>query len=126
MREKTQDHTSHNGTALQGKSYLCIPFLGIARPQSQNDIHVSVSDLYIPRIGRSTYFLLQNKQIDCGNKYINRSQTHECGNLDCGRAIPFLGILVSNFWHWFFEVWSVKIRMFETWVTSFSHKWSFT
>ncbi len=27
----------------------------------------------------------------------NRSQTHECGNWDWGRAIPFLGILVSNF-----------------------------
>jgi hypothetical protein len=30
-------------------------------------------------------------------EYINRSQTHECGNWDCGRAIPFLGIFVSNF-----------------------------
>jgi hypothetical protein len=28
---------------------------------------------------------------------INRSQTHECWNWDCGRAIPFLGIFVSNF-----------------------------
>jgi hypothetical protein len=37
-------------------------------------IHVSMSDLYI-----------------------NRSQSHECGNSDCGRAIPFLGIFVSNF-----------------------------
>jgi hypothetical protein len=27
---------------------------------------------------------------------VNRSQTHECGNWDCGRAIPFLGIFVSN------------------------------
>jgi hypothetical protein len=27
----------------------------------------------------------------------NRSQTHECGNWDGGRAIPFLGIFVSNF-----------------------------
>ncbi len=25
-------------------------------------------------------------------EYINRSQTHECGNWDLGRAIPFLGI----------------------------------
>jgi hypothetical protein len=29
--------------------------------------------------------------------YINRSQTNECGNWDCGPAIPFLGIFVSNF-----------------------------
>ncbi len=32
------------------------------------------------------------------------SQTHECGNWDCGRAIPFLGIVVSNFRYWFFAV----------------------
>ncbi len=31
-------------------------------------------------------------------------QIHECGNWDCGRAIPFLGIFVSNFRYWFFAV----------------------
>ncbi len=36
-------------SVLQGKSHLCIPFLGIARPQSR--LRVSVGDLYIPRIG---------------------------------------------------------------------------
>ncbi len=35
-------------TALQGKSHLCIPFLGIARPQSQFP-HSCVSDLNIPQ-----------------------------------------------------------------------------
>ncbi len=30
-------------------------------------------------------------------KYINRSQTHECGNWYWGRAILFLEIFVSNF-----------------------------
>ncbi len=35
-------------------------------------------------------------------EYINHSQTHECGNWDCGLAIPFLGIFVSNFRYWFF------------------------
>ncbi len=29
---------------------------------------------------------------DPGNTYINRAQTHECGNWDCGRAIPRKGI----------------------------------
>jgi hypothetical protein len=29
---------------------------------------------------------------------------HECGNWDCGRAFPFLGIYVSNFLYWFFAV----------------------
>ncbi len=37
-------------------------------------IHVSVSNLYIPKIG-SHIFLQQNRQTDCGN--IIRSQTHE-------------------------------------------------
>jgi hypothetical protein len=39
-------------STLQQKSLLCIPFLEIARGLSPNfHIHVSVSDLYIPRIG---------------------------------------------------------------------------
>ncbi len=38
-------------SALQRQFRLYIPFLGIARPQPQFHIHVSVSDLYIPRIG---------------------------------------------------------------------------
>ncbi len=29
--------------------------------------------------------------------YVNHSQTHECGNWDWGRPIPFVGIFVSNF-----------------------------
>ncbi len=41
-----------------------------------------------------------------GAKYINRSQTHECGNLDWGRAIPFLEIFVSNFQFCVFAVWT--------------------
>ncbi len=36
---------------LQRKSDLCIPRKRIARPQSHFNIHVHVSDLYIPRIG---------------------------------------------------------------------------
>jgi hypothetical protein len=59
-------------------------------------IHVSVSDLYVYFQDLSTYFLQQNRQIQSWG-HINRSQTHECGNRDCGRAIPFLGIFVSNF-----------------------------
>jgi hypothetical protein len=64
----------------QRKSHLCIPRKEIARPQSQYQIHVSVSDLYIfprlvhifscSRIGRSIVRI----------QYINRSKTHECGN----------------------------------------------
>ncbi len=32
------------------------------------------------------------KYVDQSWKHINRSQTHECGNWDWGRAIPFLGM----------------------------------
>jgi hypothetical protein len=58
-------------------------------------IHVSVRDLYIPRIGPHIK--------SCGRigrpiilEYINRSQTHECGNWDGVHVIPFLGMFVSN------------------------------
>ncbi len=49
-------------------------------------IHVSMSDLYIPRIG--PHFSCSS---DRWWEYKNRSQTHECGNWDCGHAIPFSG-----------------------------------
>ncbi len=60
---------------------------------------------YIPRIGPHI-FLQQNRQTDRGNtvQYINRSQTHECGNWNWGRAIPFLAIFVSNFRYCVFAV----------------------
>ncbi len=31
-----------------------------------------------------------------------------CGNWDCGRAVPFLGIFVSNFRYWFFAVYTTS------------------
>ncbi len=36
--------------------------------------------------------------------YINRSQTHECGNWDWDPDIPFLWIFVSKFWYFVFTV----------------------
>ncbi len=53
-------------------------------------IHVYVSDLYNPRIGL---------HISCSRIYrsIVDSQTHECGNWDCGRAIPFREYLFQIF-----------------------------
>jgi hypothetical protein len=42
-------------------------------------MHASVSDLYIPR---SVCLFCWRKYVDRSWNYINRSQTHECGN--CG------------------------------------------
>jgi hypothetical protein len=42
-------------------------------------IHVSVSDLYIPRIG---LLILLQENLDGFWAYINRSQTHKCENWD--------------------------------------------
>jgi hypothetical protein len=49
--------------------------------------HISVRDLHIFRIGLP--FL---QYVDQSWEYINRSQTHECGNWDLGCAIPGKGI----------------------------------
>ena len=59
-------------------------------------IHVSVSDLYIPRIGPHISFSRLGRSI-VGKYCLKRSQAHECRNWECGRAIPFLGIFVSTF-----------------------------
>ncbi len=56
--------------------------------------NVSVNDLFIPTIALP--ILLQEKYVDQFWEYINRPQTHECGNWDWGRAIPFLGIYING------------------------------
>ncbi len=56
--------------SLQRKSHLCISFLGIAPPQSQFPnfhIHVSLIDLYIPRISPHT-LLVGGKDIQLYKK----------------------------------------------------------
>jgi hypothetical protein len=83
--------------ALQRKSHLCVPRKGIARPQSQFS-HLCVYDRFIYDQNRSTYFPTA-AFADRSWQYMNRSQTHECGNSYWGRVIPFLGIFVSNFWY---------------------------
>ncbi len=67
--ENTLGATSNHRTniyALQRKSHLCIPFLGIARPQPQFP-HSCVCERFIQSQDRSTYFLQQNRQTDRGN-----------------------------------------------------------
>ncbi len=49
------------------------------------------------------------EKADPSREYIIRSQTHECGNGDWGRDIPFLGIFVSNFRHFVFAVHSPPV-----------------
>jgi hypothetical protein len=78
-------------------------FFGIARLQSQFP-HSCVCERFIYSQDQSTYFLQLNRQIDHGTICINRSQTHDCGNWDCGLAIPFLGIFVSSFRYCFLAV----------------------
>ena len=77
---------------LQRKSHLCVPRKGIARPQSQFT-HSCVCERFIYSHNRVLPILLQeNIWPDLGNTvyFKNRSHTHECGNWDWGRAIPFL------------------------------------
>jgi hypothetical protein len=66
--------------SLQRKSHLCIPRKGIARPQSQFP-HSCVCERFISSQDRSTYFP-GAEQADQSWEYINRSETHECGNWD--------------------------------------------
>jgi hypothetical protein len=63
---------------LQGKFLLCIPFLGIARPQSQFP-HLCVCERFIYSQDWSTYFPAAEKA-DPPWKYINLSQIYECRN----------------------------------------------
>jgi hypothetical protein len=53
---------------MQGKSHLCLSFLGIARPQSQFP-HSCVCERFIFSQDWSTYFLQQKRQTDPGNIY---------------------------------------------------------
>ncbi len=56
LHDKRTPHTLISYPTLQGKSHLCIPFLGIARPQSQFP-HSCVCEQFIySQEDRSTYF----------------------------------------------------------------------
>ncbi len=65
-------------SSLQGKSLLCIPFLGKAWPQSQFP-HFCVCERFIYSQDRSTYFPAAEKA-DPSWKFINLSQIYECRN----------------------------------------------
>ncbi len=68
---------AHTIDTLERKSHLCIPFLGIARPQSQFP-HSYVCERFIYSQDRSTYFLQQNRQTDGGNIQIAHRHMNIC------------------------------------------------
>jgi hypothetical protein len=72
-----------------------IPRKEIAAPRSQFP-HLCVCKRFINCHDRSAYSGV-GKYVDQSWKYINRSQIHECGNWDWGRAIHFLGIHKLDF-----------------------------
>ncbi len=75
--------------------HLNIPRKGIARPQSP---FMCLWAIFI--FPRFICLLCCRKYVDCGPipwEYINRSQTHECGNWDWGRANPRKGIYKWDF-----------------------------
>ncbi len=73
---------------LQRKSHSCIPEKELCGLSPNLHNHMSVSDLYIPRIGLRI-FLQQNRQTDRGNKQTAHMQTHEYGSWNRGCAIFF-------------------------------------
>ncbi len=110
---------------LKGTLHLFIPILGIAWTRSQFP-HSCVCErfIYTPRICPRLHIFpaAEYMEIDRGTHTVYKSlttQTHEWGNVDCGRAIPFLGFFVSNFRYWFFAVYwptrkvvGLKYRLF--------------
>ncbi len=67
-----------------------IPRKGIARPQSQFP-HSCVCERFLYSHNRSACSA-EGKYVDRSWEYVNCSKTHECGNWDSVRTIPFLGI----------------------------------
>jgi hypothetical protein len=85
----------------QKKLDLCIPRKGTAQPQSQFP-HSWVYERF-PRSVHLFYCSRKGRPI-VGICTVIRTQKHECRNWDCDRAIPFLGIYVSNSWNCVFAV----------------------
>jgi hypothetical protein len=54
------------------------------------------------------YIFPRSAHLFPAEEYINRPQKHECRNWDCSRAVPSLGIFVSNFRYCVFAVYFIS------------------
>jgi hypothetical protein len=91
-RDGLEANLGEDQGTLQGKSQLCIPFLGIARPQSQLP-HSCVYERFIYSQDRSTHFPAA-EQADRSWKYINLSQIYVCRNWETEHYNSVLEITV--------------------------------
>jgi hypothetical protein len=73
-----------------------------------------VSDLYFPRTVRLFFCIAFAESV-------NRSQIHECGNWERGRADSFLGIFVSNF-----RYGAIAVHDFNDKFAKITHLFAFT
>jgi len=92
---RMETQTARTAKTKNRKFETNIPRKGTARIQSQF-LHPCFCDRLIFSSYRSAYSAAE-KYVCQTWEYINRSQKHECGNWDWGRAIPFLGIHKSKF-----------------------------
>ncbi len=88
-----KSHTAKN-QYRKFKTYTLFPEKELRGHSPNFQIHVSVSDFYIPTIDLP--ILLQDF-VDRSWEYMNRSQTHEYRNWDWGRAIPRKGYINGIF-----------------------------
>ncbi len=80
-------------SALQGKSHLCIPILGIVRPQSQFP-HSCVCERFIYSQDQSTY-IPAAEYANLSWKYLNLSEIYECRNWQTEHYYSVLETTVS-------------------------------
>ncbi len=81
-----------------------IPFIyslsGIRAASAPISTFICLWAIYI--LQGSVHIFPPAEKADPSWEYIIHSQKHECGNWDWGPDVPFLGIFVSNFRHFFF------------------------